>query len=94
MCMQFLPGYHTLLFHRTVNSPEDIIRENFVNVKRDPHAFSSIGYLGTRTSTPPTDFSGLLASVEMHLKNSTVRSPRSLNVIFNALLVSLIIVYQ
>eukprot|EP00794_Sanderia_malayensis_P020377 gene20377-22386_t len=66
-------------------SPEDILRQNFSNVNRDPQAFSSITYLGTRTKTPPTNFTGLLTSIEMHLKNSTVRSPRSLPIIFNAL---------
>ena len=74
-------------FYRMAKSPEDILRENFVNMKRDPSAFSSISYLGTQTVTPPTYFKGLLAVIEGHLKNSTVRSARSLPVIFNALMV-------
>jgi len=70
----------------TTRSPEDILRENFVNMKRDPYAFSSISYLGTQTVSPPTYFKGLLASVESHLINSSVRSARSLPVIFNAIM--------
>ena len=75
--------------YRSIRSPEDILRENFDNVNRDPHAFSSITYLGTQTVTPPTDFTGLLQSVEMHLRNTSVRSARSLPVIYNALVVSI-----
>ena len=76
------------LFHRLVKSPEDILRENFVNVGRDPQAFSSISYIGTRTEKPPTDFAVLLKAVEAHLSNSSVRSARTLPVIYNAIMVS------
>lgn len=53
-----------------------------------PEAFSSIQYRGTRTYNPPTDFSGLLRSLEQQLDNNTTRSPRSASVIYKALLVA------
>lgn len=67
-------------------TPEDILRENFANIGRNPSAFSSISYVGTRTQTQPTSFTTLLKEVQNHLKNSSVRSPRSASVIFNALM--------
>lgn len=66
-------------------TPEDILRENFSNIGRNPSAFSSISYVGTQTQSQPTSFSTLLKEVQNHLKNSSVRSPRSVAVIFNAL---------
>jgi len=66
-------------------TPEDILRENFLNIGRNPSAFSSISYVGTQTQSQPTSFSTLLKEVQIHLKNSSVRSPRSVSVIFNAL---------
>ena len=67
-------------------TPEDILRENFSNIGRNPSAFSSISYVGTRTQSQPTIFSNLLMEVQQHLRNSSVRSPRSVSVIFNALM--------
>jgi len=66
-------------------SPEDILRENFSNIGRNPSAFSSISYVGTQTKSHPTSFSTLLKEVQNHLRNSSVRSSRSVSVIFNAL---------
>jgi len=68
------------------NSPEEILRSNFFNIGRNPAAFSSINYVGTRTTTQSTDFSILLNEVKKNLKNKTVRSARPVSVIFNALM--------
>lgn len=70
---------------KSTQTPEDILRENFSNIGRNPSAFSSISYVGTQTQTQPTSFVTLLKEVQNHLKNSSVRSPRSVSVIFNAL---------
>ncbi|XP_057316979.1 zinc finger FYVE domain-containing protein 1-like [Hydractinia symbiolongicarpus] len=73
------------LSNQSENTPEEILRENFANIGRNPAAFSSISYVGTRTQGNPTDFSILLKEVQLHVKNSAVRSPRPASVIFNAL---------
>ena len=68
-------------------APDEILRENFANIGRNPSAFSSISYIGTRTQSQPTDFSELLKTVQRQLKNSSVRSPRNASIIFEALVV-------
>lgn len=72
---------------RSVKSPDEILKERFADVGRVPHAFSSIKYLGTRTVSPPTDFTQLIQAVKESLANSSVRSSRSPAVIFKALMV-------
>ncbi|KAI2652003.1 Zinc finger FYVE domain-containing protein 1 [Labeo rohita] len=66
-------------------SAERLLQERFRKLGLFPEAFSSIQYRGTRTHNPPTDFSGLLRSVEQQLDNNTTRSPRSAGVIYKAL---------
>jgi len=68
------------------NSPEEILRTNFFNIGRNPAAFSSLKYVGTRTTSQPTDFSLLLNEIQKNLKNKSVRSARPVSVIFNALM--------
>lgn len=72
-------------------SSERLLQERFRKLDLFPEAFSSIQYRGTRTYNPPTDFSGLLRSLEHQLDNNTTRSPRSASVIFKALQVGLLI---
>lgn len=71
---------------RVQKTPEDIIRESFSNIGRNPYAFSSVSYVGTQTQSQPTSFTTLLNEIQSHLRNSSVRSPRPVPVIFNALL--------
>ncbi|XP_073247617.1 zinc finger FYVE domain-containing protein 1-like [Porites lutea] len=71
---------------RSVKSPDEILKERFADVGRVPYAFSSIKYLGTRTVSPPTDFTQLIQAVKESLANSSVRSSRSPAVIFKALM--------
>lgn len=89
-------GPAVIIFHETVHtkllgadkpseSADRLLQERFRKLGLLPEAFSSIQYRGTRTHNPPTDFSGLLRSVEMQLDNNTTRSPRSAGVIFKAL---------
>ncbi|KAJ7371035.1 Zinc finger FYVE domain-containing protein 1 [Desmophyllum pertusum] len=69
-----------------VKSPDEIIKERFADVGRVPHAFSSIKYLGTRTESPPTDFTELKQATRECLANSSVRSSRSPAIIYKALM--------
>uniref|UniRef100_A0A8B9GZP7 Zinc finger FYVE-type containing 1 n=1 Tax=Astyanax mexicanus TaxID=7994 RepID=A0A8B9GZP7_ASTMX len=89
-------GPAVIIFHETVHtkllgsdkpseSAERLLQERFRKLGLFPEAFSSIQYRGTRTYNPPTDFNGLLRSVESQLDNTTTRSPRSASVIYKAL---------
>lgn len=71
-------------------SAERLLQERFRKLGLFPEAFSSIQYRGTRTYNPPTDFSGLLRSLEQQLDNNTTRSPRSASVICKALQVAML----
>lgn len=76
---------------RPSESSERLLQERFRKLGLFPEAFSSIQYRGTRTYNPPTDFSGLLCSLEHQLDNNNTRSPRSASVIFKALQVGMLI---
>ncbi|KAL6095631.1 zfyve1 [Pungitius sinensis] len=89
-------GPAVIIFHETVHtkllgsdkpsdSAERLLQERFRKLGLFPDAFSSIQYRGTRTYNPPTDFCGLLRSLEQQLDNNTTRSPRSASVIYRAL---------
>lgn len=74
---------------KPTESAERLLQERFRKLGLFPEAFSSIQYRGTRTYNPPTDFSGLLRSLEQQLDNNTTRSPRSASVIYKALQVEM-----
>lgn len=74
---------------KPTESAERLLQERFRKLGLFPEAFSSIQYRGTRTYNPPTDFSGLLRSLEQQLDNNTTRSPRSASVICKALQVEM-----
>ncbi|XP_046384090.1 zinc finger FYVE domain-containing protein 1-like [Ischnura elegans] len=88
-------GPAVILFHETnhtsplkstpTESPEDVIRSRFAQLKLEFEAFSSLSYLGVQTVSPPTDFSQLRSSVYEVLKNSSVRSPRHPQVVYHTL---------
>ncbi|KAM9356083.1 zinc finger FYVE domain-containing protein 1 isoform 1-T2 [Pholidichthys leucotaenia] len=89
-------GPAVIIFHETVHtkllgsdkpleSADHLLQERFRKLGLIPEAFSSIQYRGTRTYNPPTDFAGLLRSLEQQLDNNTTRSPRSARVIYKAL---------
>ena len=70
---------------------EELLRIRFGELGRVPKAFSSVGYVGTRTAYPPTDFSGLQQCVSGLLKNNAVRAPRAPDVVFKVLQVRMYI---
>lgn len=74
---------------KRAESTDRLLQERFRKLGLYPEAFSSIHYRGTRTYNPPTDFSGLLRSLEEQLDNNTTRSPRAACVIYKALQVKM-----
>lgn len=84
------PLFNYLSSDKPSESAERLLQDRFRKLGLLPEAFSSIQYRGTRTYNPPTDFSGLLRSLEQQLDNNTTRSPRSAGVIYKALQVVLV----
>ncbi|XP_063229334.1 zinc finger FYVE domain-containing protein 1-like isoform X2 [Bacillus rossius redtenbacheri] len=88
-------GPSVVVFHETTNtdplptnrmeSAEDILRKRFEDLKCKIDAFSSLRYVGVKTSCPPTNFSTLQSAVESELDNTTVRSARQPHVIYQTL---------
>lgn len=89
-------GPAVIIFHETQNTEvlkedeegkkeEDILRERFAKSKLELTAFSSLRYVGVRTAFPPTNYEPLRIALEKELRNTTVRSPRQPNVVFEAL---------
>lgn len=62
-----------------------LLRDLFFKNKFETDAFSEICYVGTRTSTPPTDFSGFLKVLLSKLQDNSVRASRSPAIMFNSL---------
>lgn len=69
-------------------SADEILRQRFEDVGRNPEAFSSIKYVGTKTNhNCPTDFQELHKAVVELANDNSVRSRRSLAVVYNVLCV-------
>lgn len=66
-------------------SAEEMLRIRFGELGHVPKAFSSVEYVGTRTTCPPTDFSALRHCVSGLLRNNSVRVARSPHVVMQAL---------
>lgn len=90
-------GPSVIIFHETrhtntlqssasvTESPEDIIRQQFNELKLDYDAFSSIKYIGVQTKDKATSFSELKNAIQLQLENTTVRSKRNPKVIYKTL---------
>uniref|UniRef100_A0A182K6C3 FYVE-type domain-containing protein n=1 Tax=Anopheles christyi TaxID=43041 RepID=A0A182K6C3_9DIPT len=90
-------GPAVIIFHETHNTEvlkedddgkkeEDILRERFAKLRLELSAFSSLRYVGVRTSKPPTNYEPLRMVWEKEVRNTAVRSPRLPRVVFEALL--------
>ena len=66
-------------------STEDVLRERFSEVQMDTEAFSSLRYIGIQTKNGETNYGKLKEALQTELENTTVRSPRTPEVIFKAL---------
>ncbi|XP_065210215.1 zinc finger FYVE domain-containing protein 1-like isoform X2 [Planococcus citri] len=85
-------GPAVIIFHETRHtkvlkpgkneSPEDIIRSKFAQMRLDIEAFSSLKYVGVQTPLPPTSFKDLQNAIIAELDNTTVRSSRSPRIVF------------
>ncbi|KAK3918575.1 Zinc finger FYVE domain-containing protein 1 [Frankliniella fusca] len=87
-------GPAVIIFHETCDtkplkgssneSVEDILRSFYFNqLKTD--AFSSLRYIGVQTKGKTTDFSDLRRLLQDELSNTSVRSARQTDIVFNAL---------
>lgn len=87
-------GPAVIIFHETrhtrplqptlTESPEDVLRNRFAEMKLEMEAFSSLRYIGVQTSLE-TNFSELQQAVKNELENTTVRSPRQPAVVYQTL---------
>lgn len=69
-------------------SPEDILRERFAQMEIGLDAFSSLRYVGIQTTHPPTNYKIVQNVLHLEIENTTVRSPRSLEIVYKAIEVS------
>ena len=69
-------------------SADEILKERFADVGHNPQAFSSIKYVGTKTSSGNTNFQLLFQAVIELTSDTSVRSRRPIGVIYNVLNVS------
>ena len=70
-------------------SADELLKERFSDIGQIPQAFSSIKYVGTKTSNNAnTDFAPLLETVLELTNDTSVRSRRGLDVIYDILNVS------
>ena len=96
-------GPTVVIFHETCNtyplgtsadvsdeviSAEKQLMIRFSECNKMPQAFSSIEYVGVRTTTLPTDFVPFQKCITKLLTNNSVRTCRSPSVIFDSLKVS------
>ena len=73
---------------------EEYIKQHFCKLKLYPKAFSAIEYIGTQTISPPTDFVGLKKQVSELLQCNSVRSPRTIDVIYKSIEVRDVLYYM
>ncbi|XP_057329382.1 zinc finger FYVE domain-containing protein 1-like [Microplitis mediator] len=77
---------HTrILTNNTSESPEDILRNRFTQMRLEIDAFSSIKYIGVQTLNPPTNYNPLRIAIKNELYNTTVRSARKPHHVYNTL---------
>lgn len=73
------------LFSASTESVEDILRTYFAGSKLKTEAFSSLRYIGTQTRGEATNFSELRDVLRSELNNTSVRSARQTDIVFQAL---------
>ncbi|XP_064484872.1 zinc finger FYVE domain-containing protein 1-like isoform X2 [Ornithodoros turicata] len=88
-------GPAVIIFHETIHTQPlvdekdhsrlDQLKLRFQKLNQDIDAFSALVYVGIRTVSLPTRFTDLLDAVTQNLENSTVRSVRPVEVIYQAL---------
>lgn len=91
-------GPSVIIFHETKytntlqssvsESPEDILRSWFNQLRLDIDAFSSLKYVGVQSKNSATSFVELKNAIQLELDNTTVRSARDPRFIYLTLKVS------
>lgn len=89
-------GPDVIIFHETRNTrplesnvaetPEDVIRERFSEMKLNIDAFRSLKYVGIKTNHPPTDYNPLKSILKAEIENK-LKPPRTLRSIYQLLVV-------
>lgn len=90
-----LLGPAVIIFHETRDTQplrgshsetvEDKLRSFFSQLNLKTDAFSSIRYIGTQTKGPVTNFSELREVIRAELNNTSVRSARQTDIVYQAL---------
>ncbi|XP_078064685.1 zinc finger FYVE domain-containing protein 1-like, partial [Mustelus asterias] len=90
-------GPALIIFHETANTKllgcdsrtpggaEQLLQKRFHQLGLSIEAFNSIEYVGTRTTVPPTNFSGFLEMVRQRTGNTSTRSRRPPAIVYNVL---------
>lgn len=89
-------GPAVIVFHETRHtkpldssveeSAEDKLRQGFARLNIETNAFSSLRYVGIKTPNDhSTDFSKIIAAIQMEIENTAVRSPRQPSVVYKAM---------
>ena len=85
MLNQPLHNFHNLLQPGEAKSADEILKERFADVGRNPEAFSAIKYVGTKTLSDNTNFKQLFETVIELTNDTSVRSRRPIGVVYDVL---------
>lgn len=89
-------GPAVVVFHETQHTkplgeegdtqPADtLLQKQFEDMGSSMTAFRSLQYIGIQTVQPPTSFEKITSAILKHIQDTAVRSPRSPNVVYQAL---------
>uniref|UniRef100_A0A5K3FFU0 GBP domain-containing protein n=1 Tax=Mesocestoides corti TaxID=53468 RepID=A0A5K3FFU0_MESCO len=73
-----------LLLNNAESKCSAFLNERFAAIHRNADAFSTIRYVGVRTTKKPTNFTPFITLVDDLMRDTTVRAPRLLSHIFRA----------
>lgn len=73
------------MFTAQTETVEDILRTRFSDLKLKTDAFSSLRYIGTQRKGQNTNFSELRDVLRAELNNTSVRSARQTDIVYQAL---------
>ncbi|XP_072405581.1 zinc finger FYVE domain-containing protein 1 isoform X3 [Chiloscyllium punctatum] len=70
---------------QTPGSAEQLLQKRFHLLGLSTDTFNSVEYVGTQTTSPPTDFSGFLEAVRQRANSTLTRCRRSPAIVYNVL---------
>ncbi|XP_072546828.1 zinc finger FYVE domain-containing protein 1 [Salminus brasiliensis] len=74
-----------LLGHDSTAPADVLLQKRFHDLAQSTEAFSSVQYVGTKTITPATNYSQLLETITLQVKNTASRAPRQPAIVYSAL---------